>query len=416
MKIAVIGSGVSGLVAARELHEQHEVTVFEAARYVGGHVNTIAVVVGDEHHSIDTGFIVFNELNYPHFTRLLRQLDVPSKPTQMSFSVRCDRTGLEYNGSSLNQLFAQRSNLLRPAFFGMVRDILRFNREARQVLNGVADDVSVEEYLSANSYGEAFAEKYLIPLGSSLWSCPAGMFRRFPMRFVVEFLSNHAMLQVDGRPTWRVIQGGSKQYVERLIAPFKSRILLNNPVQTVERTARSVRIVDAAGASGEFDHVVFACHSDQALGLLQSPTVTETALLNSFPYQRNEAVLHTDTSVLPQRRRAWAAWNYHIRRDSSEHAAVTYNMNILQGIKSRHVFNVTLNDDEGIDEASIIRRIIYDHPIFTDRRAEAQRRHGELIGPNRTSYCGAYWGYGFHEDGVRSGLAVADGILSARAA
>jgi uncharacterized protein len=416
MRIAIIGSGVSGLTAARGLHRTHDITVFEAAPYVGGHVNTIDVDLGDERHSIDTGFIVFNEKNYPNFTQLLNDLDVASKPTSMSFSVRCDQTGLEYNGTSINHLFAQRTNFLRPRFYKMVRDILRFNREAAELLAGSGDDISVADYLETNRYSEAFAEKYLIPLGSSLWSCPAGTFRNFPIRFVVEFLSNHAMMQVDGRPTWRVVEGGSQRYVEKLIVPFENRIRLNTPVKSVQRHANRVRIVDASGAAGDFDHVVFACHSDQALRLLQTPTTKEIQLLAAFPYQRNEAVLHMDASVLPKRKLAWAAWNYHIRRDTAEQAAVTYNMNILQGIRSRRVFNVTLNDDDGIDPGLIIRRIIYEHPIFTDRRGEAQQRHGELIGPNRTSYCGAYWGYGFHEDGVRSGLAVCNALDQARAA
>jgi len=416
MRIAIIGSGVSGLTAARGLHRTHDITVFEAAPYVGGHVNTIDVDLGDERHAIDTGFIVFNENNYPNFAQLLNDLDVASKPTSMSFSVRCDQTGLEYNGTSINHLFAQRTNFLRPRFYKMVRDILRFNREAAELLADSGDDISVADYLETNRYSEAFAEKYLIPLGSSLWSCPAGTFRNFPIRFVVEFLSNHAMMQVDGRPTWRVVEGGSQRYVEKLIVPFENRIRLNTPVKSVQRHANRVRIVDASGAAGDFDHVVFACHSDQALRLLQAPTTKEIQLLAAFPYQRNEAVLHMDASVLPKRKLAWAAWNYHIRRDGAEQAAVTYNMNILQGIRSRRVFNVTLNDDDGIDPGLIIRRIIYEHPIFTDRRSEAQKRHSELIGPNRTSYCGAYWGYGFHEDGVRSGLAVCNALDQARAA
>jgi predicted NAD/FAD-binding protein len=416
MRIAIIGSGVSGLTTARGLYRRHDITVFEAASYAGGHVNTIDVDLGNERHAIDTGFIVFNETNYPNFTQLLRELNVASKPTSMSFSVRCDRTGLEYNGTSINRLFAQRSNLFRPRFYTMVREILRFNREASKLLSGGGDSLSVADYLAANNYSEDFAEKYLVPLGSSLWSCPAGTFREFPIRFVIEFLSNHAMMQVDGRPTWRVVEGGSQRYVEKLIAPFQDRIRLNTPVRSVVRHADRVRIVDAHGAAGDFDHVVFACHSDQALRLLQAPTTREIQLLTAFPYQRNEAVLHMDPSVLPKRKLAWAAWNYHIHRDGAEQAAVTYNMNILQGIRSRRVFNVTLNDDEGIDPGLIIRRIVYEHPIFTSRRAEAQQRHGELIGPNRTSYCGAYWGYGFHEDGVRSGLAVCRALDQARAA
>lgn len=416
MRVAVIGSGISGLTAARGLYRRHDVTVFEAASYVGGHVNTIDVDLGDERHAIDTGFIVFNERNYPNFTQLLKDLNVPSKATSMSFSVRCDLSGLEYNGTSINRLFSQRANFLRPRFYKMVRDMLRFNREAADLLTGGGDDLSVADYLAANNYGEAFAEKYLVPLGSSLWSCPAGTFRNFPIRFVVEFLSNHAMMQVEGRPTWHVVEGGSQRYVEKLIVPFQNSIRLNTPVKSVQRNADCVRIVDAYGSTGDFDHVVFACHSDQALRLLQTPTTREIELLTAFPYQRNEAVLHMDPSVLPKRKLAWAAWNYHIRTDGAEQAAVTYNMNILQGIRSGRVFNVTLNDADGIDPDLVIRRIIYEHPIFTDRRGEAQRRHGELIGPNRTSYCGAYWGYGFHEDGVRSGLAVCNALDQARAA
>ncbi len=410
MKIAVIGSGIAGLTAAHYLRRAHDITVFEAGSYAGGHTNTIDVEWQGERHAIDTGFIVFNQRNYPLFTALLEELGVAWQPTSMSFSIRCDRTGLEYNGTSLNTLFAQRTNLLRPTFLRMVRDILRFNREA-PALEGVDGDLTtVEEYVQREGYGTQFAERYLIPLGASLWSCPAGTFRKFPIRFVVEFLSNHAMLQVDGRPVWRVIRGGSKRYVEKLIAPFSDRILLNTPVTAVERRQGFIRIRDGRGGEGRFDHVIFACHSDQALRTLQDATLVERELLSAFPYQPNEAILHTDASVLPRRRLAWASWNYRIPREDAERVAVTYNMNILQSLRSKHVFNVTLNDggdgQAGIDPARVIRRISYEHPIFTANRAAAQRRHGELIGVNRTSYCGAYWGYGFHEDGVRSATAV----------
>ncbi len=406
MRIAVIGSGISGLTAAHYARRRHDITVFEAGSYAGGHTNTIDVEMDGERHAVDTGFIVFNERNYPHFTALLRELEVSWRPTSMSFSVRCDHSGVEYNGTSLNTLFAQRSNLLRPSFLRMVLDIVRFNREA-PALEGVEGDLtSVDQYIERNGYSREFAERYLIPLGASLWSCPAGAFRRFPIRFVVEFLSNHAMLQVDGRPVWQVIQGGSKRYVEKLIAPFADRILLNTPVRSVERRPDHVRLVDGRGQEGRFDHVVFSCHSDQALRLLRDATPTERELLGAFPYQPNEAVLHTDVGVLPRKKAAWASWNYHIRRDDPDRAAVTYNMNILQGLESKQVFNVTLNDDDGIDPARVIRRIRYEHPTYTAKRRSAQRRHGELIGVNRTSFCGAYWGYGFHEDGVRSALAV----------
>ena len=296
----------------------------------------------------------------------------------------------------------------------MVRDILRFNREAPALAGVDGNRTSVEEYLEREGYSQEFAERYLIPLGASLWSCPAGMFRRFPIRFVVEFLSNHAMLQVDGRPVWQVVRGGSKRYVEKLTAPFLDRILLNTAVRTVDRRSDHVRLVDGHGQEGRFDHVVFACHSDQALRILSDATPIERELLGAFPYEPNEAVLHTDPSVLPRKRAAWASWNYHVRREERDSVAVTYNMNILQGLRSKHVLNVTLNDDDGndggIDPSRIIRRIRYEHPVYTVERASAQRRHDEVIGVNRTSYCGAYWGYGFHEDGVRSAVAVCHGL------
>ncbi len=405
MRIAIIGAGISGLTAAYYLCRRHDITVFEAANYIGGHTNTVRVDLEDQTHFIDTGFIVFNERNYPNFTRLLRELDVATEPTSMSFSVRSDRSGLEYNGTSLNRLFAQRSNLLRPRFHRMLRDIVRFHREAPALLGVDGDQTTVQEYVTGHGYGSEFFEEYLVPLGASLWSCPPGTFRRFPIRFVVEFLDNHAMLQVEERPTWRVIQGGSCRYVEKLTRPFRRRILLNQLVRAVQRRFDHVRVVDH-GTSARFDHVILACHADQALRLLQDPSPRERDLLKAFPYKANRAVLHTDTAVLPRKRLAWASWNYHIRRDDPNRAAVTYNMNLLQGLVAKPVFNVTLNDDDGIDGSKILRHVHYEHPVFTNRRTEAQRRHDELIDVNRTSFCGAYWGYGFHEDGVNSALAV----------
>ena len=408
MKIAIIGSGIAGLTAAYHLHRRHEVTVFEAGDHVGGHTNTIRFHLGGEHWAVDTGFIVYNERNYPLFSALLAELGVESQPTSMGFSVRSDQANLEYNGSSLITLFAQQRNLVRPSFHRMLRDILRFHREAPGFSQASTDALSVADFAARQGYSQEFLEHYLTPLGSALWSAPPGTFQSFPIRFVIEFLANHSMLQVDGRPQWRVIRGGSYRYVEELTASFKDRILINTPVRSVERRAGHVRLVDAYGREGRFDHVVFACHSDQALRILQDPTVSEAEVLESFPYQANEAVLHTDASVLPKRRKAWASWNYHAQPDAADRATVTYNMNLLQSLPWTHVFNVTLNDSGAIDPERVIRRIQYHHPIFTARRGEAQSRHKELIGANRTSYCGAYWGYGFHEDGVRSALAVCD--------
>ncbi len=404
-RIAIVGSGISGLVAAHLLHRRHDITVFEANDYVGGHTNTVDVELGNERHAVDTGFIVFNELNYPNFVKLLDEIGIESQLSTMSFSVRSDRTGLEYNGTSVNRLFAQRRNLLRPRFHGMIRDILRFNREAPAVLDGADDDMTVDEYVSAHGYREAFAEEFLVPMGASIWSCPPRTFREFPIRFVVEFFDHHLMLKVSGRPQWRVVRGGSRRYVDALTRPFARRIRLRTPVMSARRLPDRVELTTGAGPE-RFDHVIFACHSDQALAMLDDASPTERDVLGAFPYQRNEAVLHTDHALLPRRRRAWGAWNYHIRRDNPDAVAVTYNMNILQRLVSRHTFCVTLNDDEGIERGRIIDRFVYDHPVYTARRAEAQARHRELINANRTSYCGAYWGYGFHEDGVRSALAV----------
>lgn len=406
LKIAVVGGGISGLVCAYRLAPEHDITLFEARPRIGGHTHTVTVERPHGVYEIDTGFIVYNERNYPAFTRLLAELEVASQPTSMGFSVRCDRTDTEYNGSSLNQVFAQRRNLLRPRFLGMVRDILRFNREAVDLVADVDETTTVGDWLASAGFGEAFVEHYLLPLGSSLWSSPPGTFRQFPIRFVVEFLSNHAMLDLQGRPEWRVIRGGSRSYVEPLTRRFRDRIRLATPIEHVTRAADGVRIATADGQTAAFDEVIFACHSDQALAMLGDPSALETEVLEAVPYEANEVVLHTDTSVLPRRRRAWASWNYHIRKDAPERATVTYDMNILQGLDAPETFCVTLNETDGLDSDKILSTYRYHHPVFGPRRAAAQRRHPELIRNRRTSYCGAWWGHGFHEDGVQSALRV----------
>jgi len=407
MRIGIIGGGISGLVAARQLEREHDVTVFEAADYIGGHTNTIRVELDGEVQHVDTGFIVFNERNYPHFCRLIDELGVAWQPTSMSFSVRHDGDGVEYNGASLSGLFAQRRNVVRPRFWRMVRDILRFAREAEAALQRIDDSVTVDAWAREHGYSGAFVEWYLVPLGTALWSSPPGVFRAFPMRFVIEFLANHRMLQVTNRPLWRVIRGGSQRYVEKLIAPFRHRIITGAAVRAVTRRPGQVSVDLGDGERHAFDHVVLACHADQALRMLEQPTATERAVLGAFAYQPNEAVLHTDTSVLPRRRRAWASWNAHVPTERRHSVAVTYRMNELQSLDSKHEFCVTLNDDRGIDPARVIKRITYHHPQYTAQRSSAQARHDELIDHHLLSYCGAYWGYGFHEDGVRSALAVA---------
>jgi predicted NAD/FAD-binding protein len=417
MKIAIIGAGISGLTAAYRLSPAYDVTLFEANDYLGGHTNTVEVELGGERQVIDTGFIVFNDWTYPNFIQLLGELGVRSQPTSMGFSVRCDSANLEYNGSSLNGLFAQRRNLLRPSFYRMLADIMRFNRDAPELVlaRGGKDETTVGEFLARHRYSHEFARNYLLPMGAAIWSCPVATFENFPIRFIVEFYKNHGLLSIRNRPTWRVIQGGSRTYVAKMAERFRDRVRLRTPVDQVRRSVNDVVIVPRNGSPERFDHVVFACHSDQALRMLADATATERDVLSEFPYGRNTAVLHTDETVLPKRRRAWASWNYRLTGESSQStslaATVTYQMNLLQQLRSKHVFNVTLNGDEQIDPTKVLRRFEYHHPIFTIRRAAAQARQRELINANRTSYCGAYWGNGFHEDGVVSALRVCEAFL-----
>ncbi len=411
MKIAVVGTGISSLAASYALCDQHELTLFDAADHIGGHTHTIDVRIGDEQHAIDTGFIVFSRANYPNFCRLLDELKVESQPTSMGFSVRCEQTGLEYNGTSLNTMFAQRRNLLRPSFYKLIREIIRFGQIGPALLTGETDAITVKQYVARERFSDEFLKHYLVPLGASLWSCPADSFLNFPIRFVVDFLHHHQMLQVSAKREWRVIKGGSKQYVGPLTRKFAHRIFLQTPVRSIHRSLDHVMLTLPGGEQRRFDQVILGCHADTALRLLgDDATPTERELLGVFPYQKNVAILHTDTSVLPKRKLAWASWNYRINARSDRQATVTYDMNILQSLKSRHEFLVTLDDESSIDPAKIIKRIDYEHPIYTAGRSAAQSRHGELAVGNRTSFCGAYWGYGFHEDGVRSGLAVAAAI------
>ena len=405
MRIAIIGSGIAGLVCGRLLSREHDVTVFEADSRIGGHSNTVSVTVDGQQHDIDTGFIVFNDQTYPEFSRILADLGVRSDATSMSFSVRCDRTGLEYNGTNLNGVFAQRTNIGRPSFLRMIRDILRFNKQGAADVTSVSPDQTVGEYLALGGYSRQFADQYLLPMGAAIWSCPCHKFAEFPIRFILEFYAHHGLLSLHDRPQWRTVTGGSKQYVQRLVEPFRSRVRLDCSVESVRRFDNGVVIQHALGQD-EFDEVVFACHSDQAHRMLTDADSLETELLSAFPYSSNTAVLHTDESVLPRRRRAWASWNYHIGKEPETRPAVTYNMNILQHIQSHRTFCVTLNNDDRIKSDTVLARFRYSHPLFTTTRAAMQTRHDEVIRHRRTSFCGAYWRNGFHEDGVVSALAV----------
>jgi len=411
MRIAIIGAGVSGLSAAYGLRERHQITLFEQAAYLGGHAHTVDVEIGGERQAIDTGFIVFNDRTYPRFVALLNELGVASQATTMSFSVRCDQSDLEYNGTSLAGLFTQRKNLLRPGFYQMLADIVRFNRAAPALLahsndQSDTDQITVGDYLNGAGYSRSFAEHYLLPLGSAIWSCPRETFENFPLRFIIEFFQNHGLLNLRDRPTWRTVCGGSRRYVQAIADKLTGRIRLGASVAAVRRFSDRVEVICQAAPPETFDHVIFACHADQALRMLADPTPIERDVLGAFPYERNTAVLHTDTALLPRRKRAWASWNYRIGPDPQAPATVTYCMNILQRLTSQHVFNVTLNGDDQINPQKVLGRFVYEHPVFTTRRAAAQARHGELINVRRSSFCGAYWRNGFHEDGVHSALVV----------
>ncbi|MEZ6129727.1 MAG: FAD-dependent oxidoreductase [Planctomycetaceae bacterium] len=405
MKIAVIGSGISGITCGWLLHQRHDLTIFESQNYIGGHTHTVDCRLVDGDYSIDTGFIVCNDRTYPNFLKLLDHLNVSRSATTMGFSVRCDRSGLEYCGSGLSGLFAQRRNLLRPSFLKMVADILRFNREGSADAESVSHELTVGEYLVEHHYSDAFANHYLLPMGAAIWSCPTGTFRSFPIRFILEFYRHHGLLSLTDRPTWYVIDGGSKNYVDALTKPFRDRIFLNTPVSAVRRTADCIEVLSSRGCE-EFDEVIFACHSDQAQRLLTNATAAENEVLAAFPYERNDAVLHTDISVLPRRRSAWASWNYRIPDGTTERPTVTYHMNMLQHVPSTQTVCVSLNDTDSISPDRILGRYQYSHPVFTTQRHRMQQRHAELIRHDRVSFCGAYWGNGFHEDGVVSALAV----------
>jgi predicted NAD/FAD-binding protein len=414
VKLAVVGTGISGMVAARRLAADHDVTVFEAAPYLGGHTNTVDVEEDGRGLAVDTGFIVFNEKTYPAFCALLSELGVAWKPSDMSFSVRNEKSGLEYNGTSLDGLLAQRTNALRPSFWRMIRDILRFYREAPAVLEDEDDRTTLGEFLERGRYSRAFVEDHLVPMGSAVWSAKPESMRTFPLRFLVRFFHNHGFLQVDDRPQWLVIRGGSRSYVEPLMRPLEGRIHLSTPVVRVRRTSRGVTLRTKAGDEAHFDRVVLATHSDQSLAMLgEDATPLERELLEAFGYQRNEAVLHTDSSLMPRKRRAWASWNYHVSDPPSELSTVTYWMNLLQGLDARRDYFVTLNRTAAVDPAKRLRTITYHHPIFTTAAVAAQRRHGEIDGAHGVHFCGAYWRWGFHEDGVQSALAVVDNVQRA---
>lgn len=403
MRVAIVGSGISGLAAAYGLDGQHALTLFEAADWLGGHTHTIDVEHAGRQYAVDTGFIVFNDRTYPHFIRLLAQLGLEGLKTDMSFSVQ--RGALIYASHSLGGLFAQRRNLLRPAHWRMLRDILRFNRHSVALIDS-GDTRTLREYLDENRYSRDFSDNYLYPLCAAIWSSSLADAGDFPAEHFVRFFNNHGLLSVTNRPQWRVVPGGSRSYVERLQARLEADIRLSTPVQSVRRHEHGVEIVSAAGTES-FDAVIFACHSDQALALLSDPSETERDVLGALPYTDNDVVLHTDARLLPREPTAWASWNYMIGDALDRPATLTYHMNRLQLLDAPVEFCVTLNQSEAIDPAQVLGRYTYAHPCYTPDSNRARARRDEINGVNHTWYCGAYWYNGFHEDGARSALDVA---------
>jgi uncharacterized protein len=407
MRIAIVGGGVSGLVTAYLLAPEHEVTVFEAGRRAGGHTNTIRVDTENETHHVDTGFIVFNDRNYPNFDRLLGRLDVPGQASSMSFGVSDGYGDFEYTSRSPNGLFAKRSHLVAPWFHRMIADLSRFQRSARQLLGDDDTGPSLGQWLEQQRFSRPFIDRLIVPQASAVWSADPGQMWSFPARFMIEFFDNHGMLGFRNRPRWRTVRGGSYRYVEALLAQFDGRLELDTPVTRVTRADDHVLVTPRGGEPRRFDEVVLATHSDQALAILEDATAREHELLRAIPYQANEAVLHTDTAMLPRRRRAWASWNYHLTAAPGDRTTVTYHMNRLQSLTAEREFCVTLNRTGEIDSAKVIATIDYAHPVFTGEGIRAQRRLHEISGHNRTHFAGAYWGWGFHEDGVVSAQRVA---------
>ncbi|MEO8376355.1 MAG: FAD-dependent oxidoreductase [Candidatus Sumerlaeota bacterium] len=407
MRIAIVGTGISGLICAYLLQGDHELTIYEANDYVGGHTNTVDVPAGDREWAVDTGFIVFNNWTYPNFIRLLDRLGVGSQASEMSFSARDESRDFEYNGASLNALFAQRSNAFSPRFWRMLRDISRFNKDAKALIKDSTSELTLGEFVERNAYSRAFTELYLRPIGAAIWSADPARFFEISALYAAQFFENHGMLSVNNRPQWRTVKGGSREYVRRIVATLHEPIRLSTPVRAIRRHTDRVEVESKDGIES-FDNIIIAAHSDQALRMLGDPTEQEREILGAIAYQANETVLHTDQRVMPKRRRAWAAWNYHLHEQERGKASLTYNMNILQTLDASEQFCVTLNKTADLAADRILRRFEYHHPIYTRGTVAAQTRWAEINGPHRTWFCGAYWGFGFHEDGLKSGLRVCE--------
>jgi len=406
MRIAIVGSGISGMTAAYLLSEENEVVVFEANDYIGGHTNTVDVSLNGQQYAVDTGFIVFNEKTYPNFVKLMKRLGVGWQNSVMSFSVQCEKSGLEFSPSTLNSLFIQRRNLLRPSFYRMLWDVIRFKRDSEELLASDDYALTLAGFLTGKGYSRAFIQHFIIPMGEAVWSADPVKFNEFPALYFARFFKNHGFLNVKDQPQWLTVIGRSRQYIKPITQPYADQIRLNCPIASVRRFADHVEIQPQNQPAEKFDQAVIATHSDQALSLLDDPTDAEKNILGVIPYQENQAVLHHDESLLPSKRAAWASWNYHIPREDIGRVAVTYDMNILQSIGAPRELCVSLNLAKAIDPAKIHRKLTYHHPAYNPESLAARHSHREINGENRTHYAGAYWGYGFHEDGVVSALEV----------
>ena len=398
MKVAVIGSGISGNTLAYLLNKNHDVTLYEKDKRIGGHSHTHKIIINNKKVNVDTGFIVFNKKTYPLFTALLNKLGVKYENSNMSFSVFSKKNNFEYNGTTLNSLFSQRSNLLNPRFIKMIFEILRFNKEAIKLSSKT---ILLKQYLKNNNYSAYFCKNYILPMGAAIWSSDIKTILNFPAHFFINFFKNHGMLSVTNRPQWLTIKGGSQQYVKKLTNDFKNKIRLNSKIKNVIRNKNYIVIEDDRRKE-KFDYVFFACHSDEALKVLKKPTTDEVEILKALPYQKNDIILHTDSTIMPQKKLSWAAWNYNIDSPEDSPISLTYNMNILQNIKTKETLLVTLNTKQPISRDKVIKKLQYTHPKFSKESLDAQQKNKIISGKNRTFYSGAYWGKGFHEDGVKS--------------
>ena len=408
-RIAIIGSGISGLTTAYLLHKSHEITLFEANDYIGGHTHTGKLAQGAQYYDIDTGFIVCNDRNYPNFLKFMDKLNVAMQPTEMSFSVRNNPLGLEYNGHNLNTLFSQRRNLLRPKFYRLIRDILYFNKAAKKAIEeGVAENITLDTFVNQQSLSDIFKNNYLLPMAAAIWSCSMEQAGEFPLHFFLKFFLNHGLLDIKNRPQWYAVKGGSKAYIDPMTSGFKDQIRLSTPVNSVVRDDSWIEVNHATGKE-TFDQLVFACHSDQALDLLKNASIEEKAILGELLYQQNDVILHSDASLMPKKSLSWASWNFLAgEQEHNDPTLVTYCMNILQGIASDQPFLVSLNARHKIDPEKIIGEYNYTHPIYSVAGMKAQSRRNQISGVGRIHYCGAYWYNGFHEDGVRSALDIGE--------